>query len=145
MKKVMFIGPVFAGKTTLKQAIYGEDIAYDKTQAVDFFDDVIDTPGEFIQHRYYYSSIQNLSTEVDLIAFVSSATDTSQIFSPGFAHSLVKPCIGIITKVDISSTEEIKLVEDNLKQAGVTDIFKVSSLNRDGIDALLDFLNKEED
>ncbi|MDO5650493.1 MAG: EutP/PduV family microcompartment system protein, partial [Gallicola sp.] len=144
MKKVMLIGPVYAGKTTLKQAISGEELSYDKTQAVDFFDDIVDTPGEFVQHRHYYSSIQNLSAEVDMIAFVSSANDTSQIFSPGFAYSLTKPCIGIITKIDMSSQEEIAIVEENLKQAGALEIFKVSSVTKDGMDSLLEFLNKED-
>lgn len=144
MKKVMLIGPVFAGKTTLKQAIFGENLEYDKTQAVDFFDTVIDTPGEFVQHRHYYSTIQTLSNEVDVIAFVSSGTDTSQIFSPGFAYSLIRPCIGIITKIDKSTQEELNIVEENLRQAGVTDIFKVSSVNREGIDSLVDFLSKED-
>lgn len=140
----MFIGPVYAGKTTLKQAISGEELEYDKTQAVDFFDDIVDTPGEFVQHRHYYSSIQNLSTEVDVIAFVLGGNDTSQIFSPGFAHSLIRPCIGVITKIDMSTTEEIALVEENLKQAGVSEIFKVSSVSGKGIDSLRDFLNKED-
>ncbi len=44
MKKFMLVGAVSAGKTSLMQAIYGQDLSYQKTQAIDFKDNIIDTP-----------------------------------------------------------------------------------------------------
>ena len=38
---------VDAGKTTLTQALKGEKITYHKTQYVNHFDVIIDTPGEY--------------------------------------------------------------------------------------------------
>ena len=143
-RRMMFIGPVGAGKTTLKQALYNDDFTYDKTQAVEFHEQIIDTPGEFIQHRHFYSTIQNLSAEVDIIAFISSGIDTSQVFSPGFAHIFVKPCIGIITKRDIASQDQLKLVRDNLKLAGIEKIFEVSSVEQRGTNEILAFIEMED-
>ena len=45
MKKLMLLGRVAAGKTTLTQALRGEEIKYYKTQYVNYLDTVIDTPG----------------------------------------------------------------------------------------------------
>ena len=47
MKRVIFVGNIGSGKTTLSQVIHGEDIEYAKTQMVTVWgDDIVDTPGE---------------------------------------------------------------------------------------------------
>ena len=48
MKKLILIGRSEAGKTTLTQALRGETITYKKTQYINYFDVIIDTPGEYI-------------------------------------------------------------------------------------------------
>ena len=49
--KIMLIGPSAAGKTTLIQRLIDEEIKYDKTQAVEYIGNFIDTPGEYMQQR----------------------------------------------------------------------------------------------
>lgn len=49
MKKFVLIGRSEAGKTTLTQALRGEKIHYHKTQYVNNFDVIVDTPGEYAQ------------------------------------------------------------------------------------------------
>ena len=44
MKKLVLIGRSEAGKTTLTQALRGEKIHYHKTQYVNNFDVIVDTP-----------------------------------------------------------------------------------------------------
>ena len=46
MRKIILVGRSEAGKTTLTQALKGEKITYHKTQYVNRFDVIIDTPGE---------------------------------------------------------------------------------------------------
>ena len=53
MKRMMIIGPVAAGKTSLIQSLKGEKLHYRKTQAIEFDDRVIDTPGEYMENRDY--------------------------------------------------------------------------------------------
>ena len=47
MRKIILIGRSGAGKTTLTQALKGEEIKYHKTQYVNYFESSIDTPGEY--------------------------------------------------------------------------------------------------
>ena len=51
MRKIMFIGRSEAGKTTLTQAMKGNTITYHKTQYVNHYDVIIDTPGEYLQSK----------------------------------------------------------------------------------------------
>ena len=51
MKKLVLIGRSEAGKTTLTQALRGEKIHYHKTQYVNNFDVIVDTPGEYAQTK----------------------------------------------------------------------------------------------
>ena len=49
---VAFCGSMGAGKTTLTQALNGEEIHYAKTQDIKNGNFMIDTPGEYIQERH---------------------------------------------------------------------------------------------
>ena len=56
MRKIILIGRSGAGKTTLTQALKGEEIKYHKTQYVNYFESIIDTPGEYAQtHELGYA------------------------------------------------------------------------------------------
>jgi ethanolamine utilization protein EutP len=52
MARVMLIGRTGAGKTTLIQALEGMALDYSKTQAVEYLDKYIDTPGEYSENRW---------------------------------------------------------------------------------------------
>lgn len=144
MKRIMFIGSIGCGKTTLCQRIVGEEIEYNKTQAVEFYPKMIDTPGEFIQHRRFYNALQVMAAEVDVIGLVANVMEEEQVFSPNFAQNLMKPCIGIITKIDASEDEtQVEQAEQRLKMAGVDRIFKLSALKDHGVTELVDYLRGE--
>lgn len=145
MKKIMFVGSIGSGKTTLCQRIVGEELAYNKTQAVEYYPEMIDTPGEFIQHRRYYNALQMMAAEVDVIGLISNIMEDEQIYSPHFANNLMRPCIGIITQIDLCDDETKMLeAEQRLLLAGVERIFKVSAVTDEGVDELRAYLNKEE-
>lgn len=145
MKKIMFIGSIGSGKTTLCQRIIGEELAYNKTQAVEFYPQMIDTPGEFIQHRRYYNALQMMAAEADVVGLISNVMEQEQIYSPHFAQNMMRPCIGIITQIDLCDDEEkILEAEERLQLAGVERIFKVSAVTNEGMQELRDYLNEEE-
>lgn len=143
MKKAIFIGSVGCGKTTLSQKLKGEELAYNKTQAIEFHDQIIDTPGEFIQHRNYYSALLTTAVEAQLIVLMASAVEKRQTFSPLFASAFAKPCIGIITKIDLATEEDLKQTKKQLELAGAKKIFMISAVEDQGIDELLAYLESD--
>ena len=54
MKRVIMVGHVACGKTTLSQRLNGLKQTYQKTQALEFLQNSIDTPGEYLERRYPY-------------------------------------------------------------------------------------------
>ncbi|MGM0125846.1 ethanolamine utilization protein, EutP [Enterococcus sp. AZ194] len=145
MKRIIFMGAIGCGKTTLCQALQGKDLTYDKTQAVEFHAEMIDTPGEFILHRQYYNALNVTAAEAQVIGLVQSVTEQEQIFSPGFGTIFPKIIIGIITKTDLATDEkQIQRVYNQLKEAGATRIFEVSSFDKVGVKELIDYLEEDD-
>ena len=106
--KIMLIGPSAAGKTTLIQRLIDEEIKYDKTQAVEYIGNFIDTPGEYMQQRGYWGSLTITSHDADIIGLVQDSSSEDCWFSGGLTS----------------------------KFAGCTTIFEVSSYTGEGVEAL---------
>ena len=141
MKKIIFIGPVGSGKTTISEAILGEDIEYRKTQAVQVMgDSILDTPGEYLERVQMRGALMITSADAEIIGLIESATELRSMFPPGYAGSFAKTVIGIVTKTDIADEKQIEAAETRLKLAGVAKIFRVSSVTREGLDELLEYL-----
>lgn len=81
--KIMLIGPSAAGKTTLIQRLIDEEIKYDKTQAVEYIGNFIDTPGEYMQQRGYWGSLTITSHDADIIGLVQDSSSEDCWFSGG--------------------------------------------------------------
>ena len=143
MKKIMLFGRVGAGKTTLKQALLGEEIKYDKTQYVYYFDTVIDTPGEYTERRETSGALALYAYEADVVGLVLSANEPYSIFSPCLTSMVNREAIGIITGID-KPDARVDRVTNWLKLAGCKKIFPVSSITGEGIEELVNFLNDDE-
>lgn len=145
MKKIMFVGAVGVGKTTLMQRLKGLDIKYYKTQAVQYYDTIIDTPGEFLQHRKFYNALMVTAVEAEVIGLLIAANEKVQLFPQGFSSLFNQPTIGIITKIDLlEDTANLECAKKQLQEAGVKRIFEISSLENEGIDLLEAYLRDEE-
>ena len=141
MKKIMFVGPVGVGKTTLTQRLKGLELSYFKTQAIEFYDAIIDTPGEFLQHRKYYNALNVTATEADVIGLLVAASNQMQTFPQGFSSLFNKEVIG---KIDMGDKEEqIEKARRQLKAAGAKEIFEISATENEGIDRLQAYLEAD--
>lgn len=143
MKKLMLIGRVAAGKTTLTQALRGEEIKYFKTQYVNYLDTVIDTPGEYTERRETSGALALYAYEADVVGLVLSANEPYSIFSPCLTSMVNREVIGIITGID-KPDANIPRVENWLRLAGCKKIFPVSSITGEGVEALAEFLREEK-
>ena len=144
MKKIMLFGRVAAGKTTLTQALRGEEIKYYKTQYVNYLDTVIDTPGEYTERRETSGALALYAYEADIVGLVLSANEPYSIFSPCLTSMVNREAIGIITGID-KPDANIERVRNWLKLAGCKKIFPVSSITGEGIAELAAYLKEDED
>ena len=143
MKKIIFIGPVGSGKTTISEAILGQNIEYRKTQAVQVMgDNILDTPGEYLERVQMRGALMITSADAQIIGLIESATELRSMFPPGYAGSFAKTVIGIVTKTDIADEDQIAAAEARLKLAGAEKIFHVSSVTREGLEELLEYLEE---
>ena len=135
MKKIMLVGRTGAGKTTFCQAIYGEELRYQKTQAVEIIHGAIDTPGEYLENRRLYRALIVTAAEADLMVLLQDCTDGQCWFAPEFAGMFGKPAIGLVTKTDLAADEQaLRVAEEKLPLAGCQRIFHISSKENTGID-----------
>jgi ethanolamine utilization protein EutP len=141
MKKVLMVGNVSCGKTTLLQAMAGEELAYKKTQSIEVVAGHIDSPGEYLERRVNLQNLLVTSVDTDLVLFLLDPTQERYMYSGGQAAAFPVPVAGVITKADIASREQIEQARELLELTGADPIFVVSSYTGEGIAELLDFLS----
>ena len=144
MKKIMLFGRVAAGKTTLTQALRGEEIKYYKTQYVNYLDTVIDTPGEYTERRETSGALALYAYEADIVGLVLSANEPYSIFSPCITSLVNREVVGIITGID-KPDANVERVERWLRLAGCKKIFPLSAYTGEGLKDLLNYLREEGD
>ena len=142
MKKIMLFGRVAAGKTTLTQALRGEEIKYYKTQYVNYLDTVIDTPGEYTERRETSGALALYAYESDIVGLVLSANEPYSIFSPCLTSMVNREAIGIVTGID-KPDANVARVTNWLRLAGCKKIFPVSSITGEGIAELAAYLKDD--
>ena len=144
MKKIILIGRSEAGKTTLIQALKGEKIQYHKTQYVNHFDVLIDTPGEYIESKIFGGALAMYTFEAQVVGLLLSATEPYSLYSPCITPLANRDVIGIVTKTDHENANP-KQAEEWLRLAGCQKIFHVSSYTGDGVWQILEYLKEPGD
>ena len=142
MKKLFLMGRSEAGKTSLTQALRGEELHYVKTQYTSSGDDTIDSPGEYAESKCFSVGLACFSFEADVVAVVQAADEPFNLFSASLRSFILRPLIGIITKID-SPYANIPMVRQWMINAGCERIFLINKVTRDGIDELLEYLAED--
>ena len=144
MRKIMFIGRTGAGKTTLTQALKGEDITYQKTQDVQHFNAIIDTPGEYCENKELAHALIIYSHEADILGLLIDATETYSLYSPNIVSLGTREVIGIVTHIHdpYGNIEQAALW---LELAGCRKIFFVDSKTWEGVAEILEYLREDGD
>ena len=142
MKKLFLMGRSEAGKTSLTQALRGEELHYVKTQYTSSDDDTIDSPGEYAESKCFSVGLACFSFEADVVAIVQAADEPYNLFSPSLRSFILRPLIGIVTKID-SPYANIPMVRQWLENAGCDRIFLINNVTREGIDELMAYLAED--
>ncbi len=139
MKKLFLMGRSEAGKTSLTQALKGEELHYVKTQYTSSEDNTIDSPGEYAESKSFSVGLACFSFEADVVAVVQAADEPFNLFSASLRSFILRPLIGIITKID-SPYANIPMVRQWMMNAGCERIFLINNVNREGIGELISYL-----
>lgn len=100
----------------------------------------MDTPGEFIENRRFYSALITSSSQCDILGFVQDSTSATSIFPPQFASMFNKKIIGIISKTKLKGSN-IERSTRFLSLAGATNIIETSTVENIGIQELISLLS----
>ncbi|MCC6094380.1 MAG: EutP/PduV family microcompartment system protein [Eubacterium sp.] len=144
MKKIVLMGRSEAGKTTLTQALKGKKIQYHKTQYVNNYDVIIDTPGEYAQTKWLGHALAMFSYEADVVGLLLSAIEPYTLFPPCCTATCNRDTIGIVTKIN-HPMANVKRAAGWLKLAGCRHIFYVDSKTGQGIPDILEYLKEPGD
>ncbi len=139
MKKIIFMGRVGCGKTTLTQKLKGKKTKYKKTQYIDYNDFIIDTPGEYAENHDLGAALALYSYEADIVGLLISATDQYSLFPPNITCMVNREVIGIVTQTDRPDAHPQRAAAW-LENSGCKKIFFISSKSGDGINELLNYL-----
>ena len=142
MRKIILIGRSGAGKTTLTQALKGEEIHYHKTQYVNYSSCIIDTPGEYAQTHELGYALALYSYEADVVGLLLSAEEPYSLYPPNITCMVNREVIGIITHTD-SLKARVDRAERWLRLSGCRKLFYVNSLAGEGVGKILDYLREE--
>lgn len=143
MKKLILMGRSESGKTTLKQALRGEKVHYDKTQYVHYHDVLIDTPGEYAQTKHLGYALALYAYEADVVGLLVAATESYTLFPPNITCMVNREVIGIITKIH-EPKANLAMAKLWLQNAGCRKIFLVDSVTGEGVEEILKYLSEND-
>ncbi len=144
MKKIILVGRSEAGKTTLTQALRGEKIQYHKTQYVNYFDVIIDTPGEYAQTAKLGRALALYSYEADVVGLLLAANEPYSLYPPNITCMVNREVIGIVTKIDREDADPEQAARW-LRLTGCQKIFFVNSKANEGVAEILEYLSEPGD
>jgi ethanolamine utilization protein EutP len=145
--RVMLIGSVGAGKSTLTNALLEKKVEAVKTQSLIYYDWIVDTPGEYTENPLFYKNIMATSLEVSHVLYLQDATKNKMIFPPGFSTGINKIPIGVVTKSDsekadvdhaVTLLKKVLLnkgpivITSSIRNVGLEEIRKLVSMNSVG-------------
>ncbi|MGL5721124.1 MAG: EutP/PduV family microcompartment system protein [Brevinema sp.] len=144
MKKIMVVGPVGSGKSTLVNYFEHEHTDVLKTVVPEYHNNMLDTPGEYVEHRVYYGNLQVISAECDCVALLVACDSHDIFFPPNIVQIFLgKPCIGIVSKIDLGTKEDRERCRELLHYAGVQTIFELSVKSGKGLEGLQKFISDD--
>ena len=144
MKKIILMGRSECGKTTLTQALKHEKISYHKTQYINHYDIIIDTPGEYAETAHLARALALYSYEADVVGLVVSAAEPYCLFPPCCTSATNREVIGIVTQLDRPDANPDR-AENWLRLAGCKTVYRVCSVTGDGVWQILNHLKEPGD
>lgn len=135
----MFMGESGSGKSELIRILSGRTPCAHKALSVEFCGRFVNTPGEFLENRRFYSALITTSAECDILVLVQDATRRTSMFPPLFATMFNRKVVGVVSRAD-NANGKASLAERFLANAGVRNILHVDVQSGEGIEDLREVL-----
>ena len=133
MKKLFLMGRSEAGKTSLTQALKGEELHYEKTQYTITADDTIDSPGEYAESKQFGAGLACFSFEADVVGIVQAADEPYNLFSPCLRTFILRPLIGIIiSRSSVSVDDDVSTSDDSVDMDALSTSTITMPMSRSG-------------
>ncbi len=138
MKRLILMGRSGVGKTTLAQALKGEQVEYKKTQSISYENEfLIDTPGEYAENHDLGAALCLYAYEADVVALLVAADEQYSLFPPCITCMVNRDVIGIVTKKNCGNPQR---AENWLRLSGCKNVFWVDSKTKEGINEVINYL-----
>jgi ethanolamine utilization protein EutP len=141
---MILVGRSESGKTTLTQALRGENLHYHKTQYINYHDVIIDTPGEYAQTKGLGRALALYTYEADIVGLLIASDYPYNPFPPCCTSSCNREVIGLVTGIDKPDGNPDR-VENWLRLAGCKTVFRISSYTGEGIRDVIAYLDDGTD
>ena len=102
---------------------------------------MIDTPGEYMERRGFWGALMVTSADADVVVLVQDATENGTMFPPAYSSMFAKPIVGVVTKKDLATEEQVENAKKYLRLAGAKEIFAASGVTGEGVPELVAHLN----
>lgn len=142
MKRIVFVGDVGAGKTTLFNALQGDFDLARKTQAIEFNDEgSVDTPGEYFSHPRLYHALINTLADCDVLVYVHAANNPECRIPAGLLDIYPRMRrFAVISKADALDAD-VPAVRELLSTRGFEEpLLAINSLDPDDVLKVKQFL-----
>lgn len=141
-RSFMLLGSVEAGKSTLLNELLGSRENVRKTQAVEFADSCVDTPGEYFSHPRFYHALIQTSLDVNCLIYVHPANDLACRLPHGLMDIYAdKELIAVISKTDLPDAQADQVERLLREQEDFQGkIFRTANNDEHSIAALRDYL-----
>ena len=119
-------------------------ITYQKTQYINYYDVIIDTPGEYAQTAKLGRALALYSYEADVVGLLLAANEPYSLYPPNITCMVNREVIGIVTKIDREDADPEQAARW-LRLTGCKKIFFVNSRASEGVAEILEYLSEPED
>ncbi len=143
-KRIMIIGPTHSGKTSLANALNGHVGPARKTQDTIFGKYTIDVPGSYVENRWMYIHLIALAQDASHILLLVDPSQSLEVYSPGFAKVFRCPVTGVISKCDLLKEKADRCYKQLQKSGVMEPYYPISTLTGEGIEALKEFIFRNE-
>lgn len=124
--KIMIIGGIGAGKSSLAACLNDSDEEVRKTQTLSYCGATIDTPGEYLENPFMYKHIIAVAEEAEWIMFVQDLDQIRCVYPPGMARSFNRKTVGVVTKAD-GNLENLPQIFSHFKEMGLEEPYFITS------------------